>query len=94
MRLSKTGRTLYYGDQRFQSLKGAGFKASYFDVDSGMEYWISGCHKDGQDTLYPGIVVIDEDVRAEYWLTIRNRPDLQHLSTYRSEGKYSRRRPV
>src|SRR5438552_2606089 len=37
---SKTGRTLYYKGQRFQSLKGAGFKSNYYDVDSGEDYWI------------------------------------------------------
>src|ERR1035438_9138450 len=30
---SKTGRTLYYRGQRFQSLKGAGFKSNYCDID-------------------------------------------------------------
>jgi hypothetical protein len=90
VRFSKTGRTLYYGDQRFRSLNGAGFKANYFDVDSRMEYWISGCRADGRDTLYAGVVEIDEDVRVEYWQTIRNRPDLQHLSTYGSPGKHAR----
>lgn len=35
---SKTGRTLYYRGQRFQSLKGAGFKSNYYDVDTGEDY--------------------------------------------------------
>lgn len=34
---------------------------------------ISGCKKDGSDRLYGGTVVIDEDVREEYWAKIRNR---------------------
>jgi hypothetical protein len=29
---SKTGRTLYYDGKSFQSLKGYGFKANYFEV--------------------------------------------------------------
>jgi len=32
--LSQTGRTLYYRGQRFQSLKGSGFKSNYYDVDT------------------------------------------------------------
>ena len=32
---SKTGRTLYYQGQKFQSLKGAGFKSNYYDLDTG-----------------------------------------------------------
>lgn len=26
-----------------------------------LEYWISNCRADGKDTLYPGIVEIDDD---------------------------------
>jgi len=36
---------------------------------------------------------IDEDVREEYWCDIRKRPDLKDKESYRSPGKYSRRRP-
>ncbi len=43
---SKTGKTLYYGGRSFQSIKG-GYKANYFDLETGDEYWISGCRKDG-----------------------------------------------
>lgn len=85
---SKTGKTLYYAGRRLQSLKGAGYKANYVDVDSGLEYWISRCKKNGQDTLYGGIVEIDEDARQEYWLTIRERPDLVDTTSFRSDGKY------
>jgi hypothetical protein len=48
---SKTGRTLYYGGKSFKSLSGRGFKANYFEVESGDEYWISGCKRDGSDRL-------------------------------------------
>lgn len=41
---SKSGRSITYGNQRFQSVKGRGFKANYVDVATGEEYWISGCH--------------------------------------------------
>ena len=49
---SKTGRTLYYRGRSFQSLKGAGFKANYYDIETGEEFWISGPRKDGGDRLY------------------------------------------
>jgi hypothetical protein len=77
VRFSKTGKTLHYGNQTFQSLKGRGFKANYFDVETGQEYWISGPHRDGQDRLYGERVAveIDEDVRAEYWTEIRSIPE-------------------
>ena len=76
VKFSKTGRTLYYRGQKFQSLKGAGFKSNYFEVASGEDYWISGPKRNGGDALHGGRspVEIDEDVRAEYWTTIRGQP--------------------
>lgn len=88
---SKTGKTIYYNGKSLQSLKG-GYKANYFDIDTGEEYWISGCKKGGDDTLYPAIIEIDEEVREEYWTQIRNRPDLVNQTSFRSEGKYSKRK--
>jgi hypothetical protein len=90
---SATRKTIYYAGRKLQSLKGRGGKANYWNVDSGLEYWISNCKKDGNDTLYPGIVEIDQDAREEYWTTIRNMPDNLHLTKFRSEGKYAKRRP-
>ena len=74
---SKMGRTIYYGGKTFRSLKGAGFKANHYDVDTGEEYWISGPKRDGTDRLYGERVPVDvdEDVREEYWTQIRLQPD-------------------
>ena len=73
---SKTGKMLYYRGQKFQSLKGDGFKSNFYDVDTGEDYWISGPRKDGADRLYGERipVEIDEDVREEYWRDIRALP--------------------
>jgi hypothetical protein len=77
---SKTGRTIHYRGQRFQSLKGAGFKSNYYDVDTGEDYWISGPKRRGGDALYGGSIPIeiDEDVREEYWRDIRQQPKRVH----------------
>jgi hypothetical protein len=74
---SKTGRTLYYGNKKFQSLKGHGGQANYYHLVTGDHYWISGCRKDGADRLYGERVpvFIDADVREEYWTKIRELPD-------------------
>jgi hypothetical protein len=74
---SKTGRTLHYQGLSFQSLKGHGCKSNYFELETGAEYWISGPKKNGGDQLYATnkLVNIDEDVREEYWLTIRELPE-------------------
>ena len=87
---SKTGRTIYYGGRTFASLNGDGFKANFFDVGSKEEYWISGCKKDGTDALYSTTVEVDEDVREEYWTSIRYKPDLKHVSSLKLVGKYSK----
>jgi hypothetical protein len=80
---SRTGSTLHYGSKSFQSLKGSGFKANYFCVETGAQYWISGPRRDGTDRLYKSDwpVEIDEDVREEYWTEIRKRPELKDHST-------------
>ncbi|HVW09481.1 MAG TPA: hypothetical protein VHC90_12905 [Bryobacteraceae bacterium] len=76
---SRTGATLHYGGKSFQSLKGNGFKANYRDTETDEEYWISGPRRDGTDRLYKSDwpVEIDDDVREEYWIEIRKRPDLK-----------------
>ena len=74
---SQTGRTIYYRGRTYQSLKGSGFKSNYFDLETGDDYWISGCRRDGTDRLYGERVPIeiDEDVRVEYWTEIRRSPE-------------------
>lgn len=71
---SKSGATLTYAGRRFQSLKGAGFKANYADVDTGAHFWISGPRKDGADGLYGRITQpadVDDDIAEAYWRDIR-----------------------
>lgn len=74
---SKTGATLRYRGREFRSLKGDGFKSNYFDVETGDPYWISGCRRDGLDRLYGERlpIEIDEDIREEYWTSIREQPE-------------------
>ena len=76
---SKTGATIYYQGKAFQSLKGSGFKANYFEIATGDHYWISGPRRDGADALYKTNIrtEIDEDVREEYWVNIRRLPDMK-----------------
>jgi hypothetical protein len=71
---SKAGKSLTYRGRTFQSLKGQGFKANYFDIETGEEFWISGPRKDGKDRLYPEstrLIEIDDDVAEEYWRDVR-----------------------
>ena len=89
---SHTGRTVYYGGRSLLRSK-SGYKWNYFDVDTGEHYWVSGCKKSGEDSLYPAVVQIDEDVREEYWTTIRNCPERVREKAFRSEGKHTGRKP-
>lgn len=87
---SKTGKSLTYQGKEFESLKGHGFKANYFEVESGDRYWISGCHRDGGDALYSTIVDVDEDVRQEYWTEIRKKPEMKDVARFKCNGKYNK----
>ncbi len=73
---SKTGRSLYYHRKRFQRIAGGGVSGNYFDVDTGDEYWISGVKRDRRDRHWAGSgpVVIDEDVREEYFALVGKAP--------------------
>jgi hypothetical protein len=84
---SKSRKSIHYKGKTFHTLAGHGFKANYFDVETGEEYWISGCRKDGRDALYGTDVEIDDDVREEYWGQIRNMPDNVHVKSFRAQGK-------
>ena len=85
---SKTGKTLKYGGWEFQSLKGVGYKANYFDVETGEHYWIFGCRKDGNDGLYQVTIFVDGDIRTEYWTDIRNMPERKDQASFISIGKH------
>ena len=66
-----------------RSLKGAGFKANYYDVETGEQYWISAPRKDGSDALYATNIPteIDADVSDEYWTEIRKRRAISQTET-------------
>ncbi len=88
VKVLNNGRRLDYKNQRFQTLRGSGFKANYRDVETGDPYWISGCRKDGRDALYPTSVEIDEDALHEYWVNTRKQPHNMALRHLKAMSKY------
>ncbi|MEO0899827.1 MAG: 1-deoxy-D-xylulose-5-phosphate synthase [Bacteroidota bacterium] len=78
VRFSKSRQSIHYQGKTFQTLSGAGFKANYFDVETGDHYWISGCKKNGEDRLYGERlpIQIDADIQETYWSEIRNLPSM------------------
>ena len=70
---SKSGSSITYRERRLMRVEG-GYKHNHMDEETGEHYWVSGCKKRGGDRLYSGIIEIDEDIREEYWTSIRNKP--------------------
>jgi len=91
VRYSDSGKSLYY--RKLHLFRFQGYKANYFDETTHDEYWVSGPRRDGNDSLYPAVIEIDEDVREEYWGEIRGLPERIGESSFSSSGKYSRRLP-
>jgi len=81
VKFSKTGRTLYYNGKSFRKV--VGYKYNCIEEETGEAFWISGCKKNGADSLYgTGVpIIIDDDVKEEYWTSIRNLPHLKHKLT-------------
>ena len=88
VQVKEKGKKLIYRGQSFRTLRGAGFKSNYYEMNTGEEYWITGCRKDGGNALYNTEVEIDEDALEEYWLRIRNRPEQRAIRRFRARGKY------
>lgn len=66
---SRSGKTLYYRQKAFKSLKGSGICGNYYDTATGEEYWISGPKRDGRNHHWAergGYTDIDTDVLEEY----------------------------
>lgn len=65
---SKSGRTLYFDNKAFQSLKGTGIGANYYNIETGDEYWISGIKKNKQDRHWAGngIINVDDRIIEDY----------------------------
>lgn len=65
---SKSGKTIYFNDRAFQSRKGRGIGAKYFDLESGDEYWISGVKRDLSDRHWAGSgpIMVARNALAEY----------------------------
>ena len=66
VKLSKSGRTVYFNDHAFQRYNGV--SGNFIDVETGEEYWISGVKKDGTDRHRTGNgkITIDKNVVEEY----------------------------
>ncbi|HQR43202.1 MAG TPA: hypothetical protein PLX97_10975 [Gemmatales bacterium] len=87
MSIASFSRVITYQGKQYQPHIDRQAHANYYEVGTGNWYWISHCQKDGMDSLLPRTVNIDDDVRQEYWNTIRRQPDQLSQKQYRSPGK-------
>lgn len=74
---SKSGKSIHYNGKTFNRTRGPVGCGNYLDAETNDIYWISGAKKDGTDRYYWGKsvpVLIDEDIREEYWREIREQP--------------------
>jgi hypothetical protein len=71
VRLSKSGRTVYFGDKALKRMVGGGIAGNYMDIESGDEYWVSGVKKKGLDRHWAGsgTIRIEAGAVAEYLRT-------------------------
>lgn len=66
VRMSKSGKTVYFNDRALQRCRGA--QGNYFDVESGEEYWVSGVkkHSSNRHPAGRGKVTIDSRAVEEF----------------------------
>ena len=76
--MSRSTRSYTYAGKRFLKTK-SGYKYNCLEEETGARYWISGPKKKGGDTMYGGIIDIDDDARLEYWTEVRGQPECIHL---------------
>ena len=89
VRFSQSGKVLYCSRYVLEKIREKGeSKANYENIQTGDKYWVSGCKKKGGDRLTPGTIEIDDDVREEYWTSIRNMPECVNEKTIKAAGKY------
>ncbi len=70
---SQSGHTIYSGGRVLRRIKRGGVYGNYEDANTGLEYWVSGPKRNGEDRHWAGggPVRVDPDVVDEYWRDIR-----------------------
>ena len=68
VRLSKSGRTVYFNGKALKRILCHRGSGNHRDLETGEEYWVSGVKKDGRDRHWAGsgVVWIEAGAVAEY----------------------------
>lgn len=68
VKLSKSGRTVYFNGRALARSGGQGIRGNHFDIETREEFWISGVKKDGCDRDWAGggVVLVERAAVDEY----------------------------
>jgi hypothetical protein len=68
VKLSKSGRTVYFNGKALKRANGRGIEGNHFDIRTRDEYWVSGVKKNGLDRHWAGsgTVAIETSAVVEY----------------------------
>lgn len=66
VKLSKSGRTVYFLNKGFKRVQG--ISGNFIDIETREEYWISGVKKNGEDRHWAGSgkIKIDKKIIGDY----------------------------
>ena len=68
VKVSRSGRTVYFNGKALKRATGGGVSGNYIDIETYEEYWVSGGKKNGLDRHWAGsgLVVIEASIVGEY----------------------------
>lgn len=77
MKLSKSGRTVYFNGTALKRIERGGISGNHFDLESGDEYWVSGVKRRGTNRHWAGsgVIMIEASAVREY-LQLTGQPEL------------------
>jgi len=68
VKVSRSGRTVYFNGKALKRATGGGVSGNYIDIETYEEYWVSGVKKNGLDRHWAGSgpVAIEASIVGEY----------------------------
>jgi hypothetical protein len=96
VKVSRSGRTVYFNGKALKRASGGGIAGNHYDIRSGQEYWVSGIKKNGLDRHWAGsgLVAIEAAAVPEYlnWSGPRNSmiPSSRSSMILRSQNRLRR----
>jgi hypothetical protein len=88
VKVSKSGRTVYFNGRALKRIEGGGVGGNHIDLDSGDEYWVSGVSKRGVNRHWAGsgTIMIEASAVPAYLLCATSRRPTRRCSTSARTG--------